>query len=118
MRTFIYEAVTWLPRKSRIFIMQYSIDATGFLEQLAQTAAYWDEAEYKSVAEEAVKKRVAKNGGTPTYEAIEKMTNYWETSNPVPKKALMLVITDGQPSSTTKRLRALTAVSCDLFRPS
>ena len=113
MRDFIYDAGKWLPKASRIFFLQYSTDVSGGYARLrSNTIAPWDEQHYKTIAQQTMYQYL--DGSTPTYEAIQEMTNWWLSYNPQPRKAVMIIITDGSPNpygATYQRADILSYVS-------
>lgn len=101
MADFLYAAKTWLPRMSRIFFLQYGWIVTtphyGYWAE--RTGANWSDDEYYKAAHYALSKYI--DGWTPTYTAINKMLWWWglrPDANPQPRTALMIIITDGEPT--------------------
>lgn len=72
-----------------------------YTDQRGKTWPDWDKKHYLIEAERAV--RTYLDGYTPTYKGMEAITKYWLEENPEPRKALMFVITDGEPYPTNGR---------------
>ena len=93
VQSFARQAKTWLPRKSRIMMWQYS---SGVFK--AEIEANWDDAQFDVMAEQAIGQYLTQN--TRTYDYLKQLLERYEfktgMSDP---RSMLIIITDGKPTT-------------------